>query len=75
MRAVLMGIFGFLVGSLGTVLVIFFSYLGFTVATDFHDFEGATAMGLASIAPLAGLVGGLAGAVLFVLLSRRRRSA
>jgi len=74
MRAILMGILGFVVGSVGAVFIGLFGYILFTVVTGFEDFEGATSMGLATfVAPVVALVGGIAGAALFVQLSRPRR--
>jgi len=75
MRAVLMGILGFLLGSVGSLIVLLLGYGIFSAATDYHDFEGATAMGLAYISPVIALVCGVAGAALFVQISRPRKRA
>ena len=70
-----MAILGFLAGSIGAVIVLFVGYLLFTVITDYHDFEGATAMGIATVAmPLAALLGGIAGAIGLPILTRRRQA-
>lgn len=74
MRAFLFGVLGFLLGAVGVMLAVFFGYIVFTVVTDYHDFEGATAMGMASIAPVLGLVGGVIGAALFVQFFGRKRA-
>lgn len=65
MRAAAFGVLGFLVGLVLTVLAVFFGYIAFTVITGYHDFEGATAMGMATIAPFLGIMGGIAGAAFF----------
>jgi hypothetical protein len=76
MRAILMGILGLVVGSVGSVFVLFFGYILFILVTGYEDFEGATAMGMAAfVAPLVALIGGIAGAALFVGLSRPRKQA
>src|SRR5690606_14973269 len=46
MRAVLMGMLGFVIGSAGSLVTLLLGYGIFSALTDFHDFEGATAMGL-----------------------------
>ncbi len=75
MRAVLFGMLGFVVGLVATTLAVFFAYVAFTVITGYHDFEGATAMGMATIAPAIGLIGGVIGAALFVQWFGRKRPA
>lgn len=74
MRAVLMGILGFVIGLVGTPLLLLIGYGIFMAVTAYHDFEGATAMGLATfVAPFAALVGGSGMAAFFVHISRPRR--
>jgi hypothetical protein len=75
MRGFLFGVLGFLVGLVATTLAVFFSYVALTALTDYHDFEGATAMGMATIAPFTGLIGGAIGAALFVHWFGRKRPA
>lgn len=75
MRAVLFGILGFVLGLVGVTLAVFFGYIAFTVVTDYHDFEGATAMGVATMAPVFGLIGGVIGAALFVQFFGRKGPA
>lgn len=72
MRAVLMGIFGFILGAAGSLVALLLGYGIFSAVTDYHDFEGATAMGLASLAPLVALGCGIAVAAYFVTLTRPR---
>jgi hypothetical protein len=67
MSAVLFGILGFVVGFVVGAVAVLIVYLIATTVFGFHDFEGATAMGLVTIAPLAGLLGGGIGAALFVM--------
>lgn len=74
MRAFLFGFLGFLVGLIGVTLAIFFGYIAFTMITGYHDFEGATAMGVAAMAPVFGLIGGIIGAALFVQFFGRKRT-
>jgi hypothetical protein len=75
MRTFFMAILGFVIGSVGSVFVLFLAYILFTVVTDFHDFEGATAMGMASfVAPVVALAGGIGGAVLLPQMTRPRNS-
>ena len=73
MRAVLMGILGFVVGSAGSLIVLLLGYGIFSAVTDYHDFEGTTAMGLAYMSPVIALICGIIGAALFVQVSRPRR--
>ena len=74
MRAVLMGSLGFVIGLVGTPLLLLIGYGIFMAVTGYHDCEGATAMGLATfVAPFAALVGGIGMAALFVHISRPRR--
>jgi hypothetical protein len=62
------------VGTVGAVFLLFFGYIVFTLVTGVEDFEGATAMGLATFAaPVVALAGGVAGAVLLVVATRPRR--
>lgn len=72
MHAVLMGILGFVAGAVIAVTALLLGYIVFLAITDYHDFEGATAMGLAAVSPVVGLVGGIVGAVLFVRIFRPR---
>jgi ABC-type spermidine/putrescine transport system permease subunit II len=75
MRSFLFGLLGFVIGLVVTTLAVFFGYVAFTEITGYHDFEGATAMGMATLAPLAGLVGGVVGAFLFAYRFGGKRSA
>ena len=76
MRGFVFGLLGFVVGLVVSVLVVFFGYVAFTVITDYHDFEGAGAMGMAFFwAPAAGLLGGIVGAFLLVQWGGRSRAA
>ncbi len=76
MRAFLFGLLGFVVGAVVAALAVFFGYVAFTVVTDYHDFEGAGAMGLAFFwAPAAALLGGIVAAILFVQWFGRPRAA
>lgn len=65
MRSFLFGLLGFFVGLVATVFLVFGGYIAFTVVTGYHDFEGATAMGMASMLFFLGPVGGIATAFLF----------
>jgi hypothetical protein len=70
-----MAILGFVLGSVGAAFLLFLGYILFTVITDFHDFEGATAMGMATfVMPVVALVGGIAGAVFLPQITRPRRA-
>jgi len=73
MRAVLMGILGFIIGSAGSLIVLLIGYGVFMAVTDYHDFEGTTAMGLAYMSPVLALICGIAVAALFVYISKPRR--
>ncbi len=75
MRAFLMGTLGFILGSVGSVIALLLGYGIFMAVTDYHDFEGATAMGLASMSPVVALIFGIIGAALFVQISKPRRPA
>jgi hypothetical protein len=69
-----MAILGFVLGSVGAALVLFLGYILVTTMTNYHDFEGTTAMGFAFvIMPIAAVAGGVAGAVFFAHLAKPRR--
>ena len=72
MRAFVLGILGFVVGAAVSLLALLLAYVVFVEVTDYHDFEGATAMGLAAVSPVVGLVGGIVGVALFVRSFRPR---
>jgi ABC-type spermidine/putrescine transport system permease subunit II len=74
MRSFLFGLLGFVVGLVVTTLAVFFGYVAFTELAGYHDFEGATAMGMATVAPIIGIVGGIAGAFLFAYRFGGKRS-
>ena len=68
-----MAILGFVLGSFGAALIMFLGYILVTTITNYHDFEGTTAMGFAFVVmPVAAVAGGVAGAAFFVHLARPR---
>ena len=70
-----MAILGFILGSVGAAILLFLGYIIVTTATNYHDFEGATAMGFVfTILPIGALIGGIAGAILLPRLTRPRRA-
>ena len=74
MRTVLLALLGFVLGAVGSVFLLFFGYIVFTLVTDYHDFEGATAMGLFSMSPVIALIGAIAGAIVLPQITRRKPS-
>jgi hypothetical protein len=73
MRAVLMGILGFILGSAGSLIALLLGYGVFVAVTDYHDFEGGTAISLAYMSPVVALICGIIGAAFFVQISKPRR--
>ena len=70
-----MAILGFLLGSFGAAFVVFLGYVLVTTITNYHDFEGTTAMGFAFVVmPIVAVAGGVAGAVFFAHLAKPRRA-
>lgn len=68
-----MAILGFFLGSIGAPLLLFFAYIIFILVTGYEDFEGATAMGLATfVMPASALVGGIALGAIFARLGTRK---
>ena len=56
------------------LIVLLIGYGVFMEVTDYHDFEGTTAMGLAYMSPVLALICGIAVAALFVYISKPRRT-
>jgi hypothetical protein len=67
-----MAILGFVLGLILAPLLFFFCYVVFVAVTGYEDFEGATAMGLATfVLPLVAMIGGIGGAILLPRLTAR----
>lgn len=64
MRRFFLALLGFVIGVVGGYIACMTAYVVFSIATDFHDREGSTAMGVAfGIGPAVALVTGIAGAI------------
>lgn len=65
MRRGVAGVLGFVAGAIAGYFLVLFGWVFYTEVAGVHDFEGARTMGIAFFfAPLAGIVLGIAGAIL-----------
>ncbi|MBX3529741.1 MAG: hypothetical protein KF849_03975 [Rhizobiaceae bacterium] len=74
LRTLLSAVLGFVLGLIVLPLVVFFGYVAIAELIDYRDFEGATGMGVLSLMPVVGLIGGAFGALWFGWRATRRRS-
>lgn len=75
LRILLSAVLGGIAGAIALPLAVFFGYVAIAKLIDYHDFEGATGMGVLSLMPVVGLIGGVVGAIWFGWRASRRRGA